>query len=299
MISIIICSLNDKISIDLDLNIKNTIGVDYEIVYIYNINNKYSIFEAYNIGVKKARYSICCFMHDDIIYHSLNWGSFVIDSFDKDDGLGAVAIAGCQYLRKMPSFWSIPEYNVFNLIQSDREENRKIDYWTNDSPPKNIIAFDGMWFCVRKLMFSSIQFDELNYQGFHFYDLDIAMQIYVSGYEIKYIPNILIEHTSRGSLTKNWLENSFKFFNKWESSLPVSYVINETSTFELLENKAIISLLKLIVKNKEFKLLMPWYLTAIKVKSGLLGLMRVVLNYNLSLIAKSIKINVFNHNSTL
>ena len=55
MISIIICSLHKEIDNSLAINIQTTIGVEYEIIYIYNENNHLSIFEAYNIGTSKAK----------------------------------------------------------------------------------------------------------------------------------------------------------------------------------------------------------------------------------------------------
>ena len=94
MISIIICSLHKEIDKSLAINIRTTIGIEYEIIYIYNDNNRFSIFEAYNIGTSKAKYSICCFMHDDIIYHSNNWGYSILHYFESNEKLGAIAVSG-------------------------------------------------------------------------------------------------------------------------------------------------------------------------------------------------------------
>ena len=74
MLSLIICSRTPKISNKLEKNIAETIGCEYELVVIDNSQNKYSIFSAYNEGVKRARGSVLCFMHDDIIYKTANWG---------------------------------------------------------------------------------------------------------------------------------------------------------------------------------------------------------------------------------
>ena len=41
-----------------------------------------------------------------------------------------------------------------------------------------------------------ICFDEKSYSGFHFYDFDISMQIFMSGFKSYFIPGILIEHLS-------------------------------------------------------------------------------------------------------
>lgn len=82
MISIIICNRSERLNIDLEDNIKSTIGnVDYEIICINNEKGLYNIFQAYNTGVEKAKFPYLCFMHDDIRYHTLNWGKNVISHF--------------------------------------------------------------------------------------------------------------------------------------------------------------------------------------------------------------------------
>lgn len=56
MISIIICSRYSSLSQELQSNIHATIGAcEYELVHIDNSENKYNIFEAYNLGVRKAQ----------------------------------------------------------------------------------------------------------------------------------------------------------------------------------------------------------------------------------------------------
>ena len=75
MISIVVCSRHPKIDIFLEKNIKDTIGnVKYEIVWIDNSRSKYSIFEAYNEGVLRSEGEYICFMHEDIVYWSNDWG---------------------------------------------------------------------------------------------------------------------------------------------------------------------------------------------------------------------------------
>ena len=47
-------------------NIANTIGTEYELVHIDNSDPKYSIYEAYNEGVKLSKYDNLCFLHEDV-----------------------------------------------------------------------------------------------------------------------------------------------------------------------------------------------------------------------------------------
>ena len=75
LISIIVCARDKKIAPSLSKNINSTIGdVDYEIVWIDNSSKQYSIFEAYNLGEQRSSGEYLCFMHEDILFHSNNWG---------------------------------------------------------------------------------------------------------------------------------------------------------------------------------------------------------------------------------
>lgn len=286
MISIIICSLNEKIKESLSNNIQDTIGIEYEVVFIYNKKNQYSIFQAYNIGVSRAKYPICCFMHDDIIFHSNNWGAIVSKHFENDKKLGIIAVAGCKYLRKMPSFWAIPKYNAFNIIQSDKKNHSTSHVWNNLSKPENIIAFDGMWFCIRKSLFNKIEFDEKTFLGFHFYDLDIAMQTHIAGFQIQAVPNILIEHTSLGNINKEWLKDALLFYTKWHTHLPVSYINEDHKTLDKLEDVAIISFLRTLKNKKQHKLIIPWFKTAVDVKGNILRLLITLIQFGITLLIK-------------
>ena len=77
MLSLIICSRTPRISEELEKNIAETIGCEYELVVIDNSKNKYSIFSAYNEGVRRSKGDVLCFMHDDILYKTNGWGTKV------------------------------------------------------------------------------------------------------------------------------------------------------------------------------------------------------------------------------
>ncbi len=54
-------------------HITQTIGVkDFEIIQIIN-QGKYSLTEAYNLGLKQSKNNIIAFIHDDLILPN-NWG---------------------------------------------------------------------------------------------------------------------------------------------------------------------------------------------------------------------------------
>lgn len=93
MLSLIICSKHSRIDEFLKRNISETIGVDYEIVHIDNSKNQYTIFQAYNVGVQRAKGDYLCFMHEDVIYHSQGWGG-VVQKCLEQDFVGALGVVG-------------------------------------------------------------------------------------------------------------------------------------------------------------------------------------------------------------
>lgn len=111
MISLIICARTGNVSDTLLNNVESTIGCDHEWVVIDNSRHQYNIFQAYNIGVARAKGDILCFMHDDILYHTNNWGTKIEDLF-MDDSIGQVGAAIRYYSYSIPR-WQRKLINLF------------------------------------------------------------------------------------------------------------------------------------------------------------------------------------------
>jgi len=214
MISIIICSRTASISDELTQNIDQTIGIPYERVIIDNSDNLYSIFSAYNEGVKRSMYEVLCFMHDDIIFKTNDWGIIVMNRFNSSN-LGAVGVAGSPYYAILPGAWWSGGY-ICQSIYGEQE----LAYQPKQDNALPVVVLDGVWFCVRKSLFSKIRFDDTTYNGFHYYDMDISLQIQQTGYKLLSVYDISIQHSS-GKLDRSWLNNSLLLQKKWENNLPI------------------------------------------------------------------------------
>jgi glycosyltransferase involved in cell wall biosynthesis len=222
MISIIVCCRNSDIQQSLKSNIEKTIGVEYELIIIDNSLQKHSIFSAYNLGVKKAKFPYLCFMHDDILYHTHDWGIKVIENF-QDKNVGLIGIMGAHYLPRKPAYW-FDSIKSENLILTNNNFSEKIyrNYYSKGSDYTEAVVCDGIWICILKRLFDEVKFDDKTYQGFHFYDMDISMQILEKGYSVRIINNVLIEHFKASELDKSFYDNEKLFFEKWKSVLPIT-----------------------------------------------------------------------------
>jgi hypothetical protein len=223
MISIIICARKQDVSPELRANIRDTVAVPYEIIVIDNSRNDYTIFTAYNKGVALSRFPFLLFMHDDILYHTQDWGKHLIEHF-KDASVGAVGVAGTPYLSFTPGGWWSSGAGHLYLLQSSKHNPQPSlqHYFPEGSTAEEVVVLDGVWFCIRRDLFNTIRFDDSTFTGFHFYDVDTTLQVHEAGFRLLCIKDILIHHLSEGVLDENWVKNAYIFHEKWKKKLPVA-----------------------------------------------------------------------------
>ncbi len=233
MISIIICSRREDIPPGLQNSIAETIGVEYELVVIDNSHHDYSLFSAYNEGVRRAKGEILCFCHEDILFHTPSWGDSVQNLFS-DESIGVVGVIGSHFLPGAPMYWwsspFISQYSVNNdqgVVQ--RNDHREFFH----GHIADVVTIDGVCFFIARKLFGSLRFDDRTFQGFHLYDMDICMQVQGLGKRVCVTDVLEIEHF--------WSENSLKdeqymavldhnlelFYHKWEKNLPMVRGIDE------------------------------------------------------------------------
>lgn len=249
MISIIVSSYQDNYYTALEKNISETIGLPYEIL---KINNKgtMGICEAYNKGASKTQYDYLLFIHEDIIFHTQNWGELLIKHLDKENA-GVLGIAGSNYVPKSPIGWYLPDnrYNFYNYIQNDRSKlSPKL--LSNIKHAQQVFALDGVFMAVKKGIYNEFLFDEA-VKGFHGYDLDFSLRV-ASKYYNYVITDVLIEHYSIGKANEDWFANNIFIKNKKQKTFEQVYDNEvEKLSFLLFLNKFFIYN-KINVKNLFF-----------------------------------------------
>lgn len=258
MISVVILHRNIDFIQKAKTNLKQTIGVEYELIIIDNKNNDFNIFNGYNLGVRKSKFPIICFMHEDLLFHTDDWGKRVLSHFENSD-LGLLGVVGGTAMPRVPAtWWTKHPLNVHyvNLIQHWTRQEPPIGGYRQEIPgtrktrdynnPTNKklnegIAVDGLWFCVRKELFDRVKFDQETYAGFHFYDVDICFQVLARGYKVMFASDILVEHFSEGHLSKDWFESALIFNKKWRHDLPKFINKVDAKKYKEDEVKALLS----------------------------------------------------------
>lgn len=247
MLSIIICNRSPIIEPALEENIHQTVGVEHEIVSIDNSCAQYSIFQAYNQGVEKARGEVLCFMHDDVRFRSQGWGALVESLFAEDGKLGALGVDGGHYMPDCPCSWTSCYTTSFHTWRDEPDGSCKEYSNTEFADGKRLVevaSIDGLWMCIRRSLFDTIRFDDQTFTGFHCYDSDICMQILAIGYRIKVTYDVDIVHNSNGNYNPQFFKNIELWHKKWHHLLPVTRGIVLTDQEQQIHQRYALELLE-------------------------------------------------------
>lgn len=226
MLSIIVSTYKPDNFRSFEQNVADTIGIEYEIIKIEN-NGVMGLCTAYNKGITLAKFPYICFAHDDISFTKPNWGKNFIHYFEEHPVLGLIGIAGSSNKTWVPSGWSYPdpEYRSFckmDILQQEASGIRRhIRNKPEDKDYAQVVTLDGCFMFSTKKVLKEIQFDEINFKGFHCYDIDFSLQVSLQS-KVFVLFDTGIIHYSEGGFKKDWLQDSMKFHKKWKSLLPIS-----------------------------------------------------------------------------
>ncbi len=225
MISIIICSKDPVLFANVSNNIRETIGVPYEIIRIDNSNRQYGICKAYNIGAAKAKFDIFCFSHEDVIFLTQDWGINVINHL-KDKQVGLIGILGGSPILMVPSIHAKDTVKAeSNCIFVDVNTGVKTLYVDTATPDdKSIIkettGVDGTLMITRRDVYNEFKFDDAILTDFHGYDVDYSIQVQ-SKYKVCVVFDVLLEHYFKGGANKAYVTELLKLSRKWKDDFPI------------------------------------------------------------------------------
>lgn len=227
MISVIICAAGRERLEKVRENIAGTIGAEYELLAIDNTVNPRGICEVYNEGARAAKFSILCFVHDDVSFTTPGWGHRIIAHFDADAALGIAGLAGGQYKCNAPTGWWSGLENADGCNIGQRRPNGSVEMVVvkpagmegNTLPVRTL---DGVLLVMRKNVWEELPFNETQLKGFHFYDMDISLRV-SARYKAVVIFDVDLVHFSYGNFGDRWLRECFCFHREVNSiALPCS-----------------------------------------------------------------------------
>lgn len=224
MISVIVCSNQESAWHVHEEHVAATIGCSHEYIRIDNTDKGLGICAAYNRGIDKSSGEICVFAHEDLFFVVPGWGGILEEKFSADGGLGLVGVAGTQYLYDKNPAWVAagqPYIKGKVIHQSGRESRCVLTVYSPEKEDAEVVVADGLFLAIRRSVLDSVRFDEQTFDAFHFYDLDICMQVRRT-HRVVVTSDIMVKHFSGGSFDQSWREYGRRFVEKYRESLPAS-----------------------------------------------------------------------------
>jgi GT2 family glycosyltransferase len=226
MISVIVCSRQPATWDFHKRNVEKTIGCDHEYVRIDNTAGAMGICAAYNKGVAQAKGDLLVFVHEDVFFMEPGWGNVLYAKFKADGRLGLVGVAGSQYLfENNPGWISAGQPFIRGRVIHELNNGQAfvLTVFSWDKADAEVVAADGLFFAIPRPLFDRIAFDDKTFDKFHFYDIDICMQVRRT-HRLIVTWDILLKHFSGGNMNAEWLEFGRRFLEKYKNELPASCV---------------------------------------------------------------------------
>ena len=246
MISVVVSTYQPELFEKFKENLAQTIGIDYELVAIEN-NAEYSICEAYNLGVEKSTSPYICFIHEDILFKTNDWGKRLVSLMEADTSIGLIGVAGSKFKSTYPlSGWgqgpSLKKYkkgHIYTKFKGEAEAYLNFDEKSSENEIEEVVCLDGIFLFAKKDVFETCHFDEKMLTNFHGYDVDISLQAFFQNYRVMVDRKIEVIHFSRGNYSPEFTDANKKIWKKWVSKLPVATSDLNMSKFQLYKTDAI------------------------------------------------------------
>jgi hypothetical protein len=222
-------SINNRISIifstrKLDENyvkhLKYSCGlIEPDIIPIEN-NHQYSLSEAYNMGLAKAKYDIIVYAHDDICFVTDNWGRKLCKHFTRNPDYGIIGVAGTDNL--ISGMWWEDRASMHGVVNHSDHGKTWTNHYSADqgNKIKQMVVIDGVFFAIDKTKIIH-RFNE-EFKGYHFYDLAFGFSNHLAGVKLGVCTDIRVTHMSVGRTNDEWVANKKQFEELYKDSLPCS-----------------------------------------------------------------------------
>lgn len=222
MFSIVICSVNEQLLVQVKNNIAATIGIDYEILWWNNKNKRTGLCEVYNTLAAKARYPYLVFCHEDILFKTKDWGRELLFNFNLNTSISLIGVAGCKYKSKAFSGWysGINSIDCFDIVHHVNGQDIVLSSGGSDATVEEVVCIDGVFMACTKAIWQQVKFNEEQLKGFHFYDIDFSLRV-AEKKKVAIARNIQIIHiTQGGDYGDRWVEAAFTFHENSKVALP-------------------------------------------------------------------------------
>ncbi len=194
---------------DFENHLRQSSGmISCEIIYC----KEPSFAKAYNTVLKKAKFDTICFIREDIVIQSKNWGKKFLDQFIKSD-FAVVGIVGSIIVPMSGLVWE-KEEPLVGRIWYETFEPRNEHRFSEVFPSKiiEVVTVDDAFFFVNRTRLKA-KYDK-TYKDDSFYELDFFLANYERGCKVGVTFDIKVLKTGYNPHDKSWYANQKMFVTK-------------------------------------------------------------------------------------
>jgi GT2 family glycosyltransferase len=240
MISIVICSINKTFLFRAKESIASSIGVPYELLVWDNSQSNDGICLVYNRLAGKAIYPFLLFLHEDVTFHTNNWGKLLTQKFDADASVGVIGVAGATYKSKFCSGWytGINGCDNFNIThQLGSSVSKMVTNVAKGKDYQDSLTLDGVFLMCRNEVWEKIKFNETLLKGFHFYDIDFSVRASKICTLLVAMNIEIVHYTVGGDFGEKWIQQAFLYHHANNRLLPLSLnTVNANIELQIAKN---------------------------------------------------------------
>lgn len=247
MISVLICSTDKLFLNQIKNNIENTIGIEHEILFFDNSIERRGLCAVYNSLAQEAKFPYLCFVHEDIIFETINWGVGLENIFLRNSDIGVIGVAGSKYKSSLFSGWftGIEEFDCANILHKYPNGDELMSLRPHKSNLiEEVVCIDGVFISCKQELWRKVRFNEEQLEGFHFYDIDFSIRAsFYCSVSVTY--QISITHiTTGGDFGDSWVETAIQFHSFFKDKLPNTKLVNYSGWIESKIAKTWLDVLK-------------------------------------------------------
>jgi len=227
-IDVVVCSRSEE---QAKIHRRNVLKTASTLVAYHRMENSKNQFggicRAYSAGFQQGEADIVVFVHEDVFFLQSGWGERLWELFEQNPQMGILGVAGSSRLQADNPLW----------VRAGRPWiHGQVVHWLNHGEKifqteysaagevgiQRVAVVDGLFMAVRRSSMQGLDFDSATFGGYHFYDLDLCMQMHVAGRHQVFVTSELpVCHLSGGGFDQSWKESAVQFLRKWGANLPV------------------------------------------------------------------------------
>jgi len=184
--------------------------------------NRRGLCAVYNDALRRAEGEYVALVHDDVSFERApEWATRLAGVLERHVEYSVLGVAGASILQDS-GCWLHEQVSAGHIYHRRAGRIELTRFAAPHRRPLPAAALDGVFLFARTADVRELVLDEQTFDGFHFYDMELAMQARARGLRLAVTGEVDLIHESTGSFGPAWERDRRKFAARYAERLPAS-----------------------------------------------------------------------------